>query len=184
MSSEPVASAETTPPTSPETRNNGLTEAMQKEEEQMAKAREKEDAKHERKLAAERKKDMKEGSGALDAKYKALEYLLSQSKLYSTIMLQQMTQQEDAETAKDEKSKQRAVKREEKAEQAAVASQKRSTRRGATKTWTRTPSEKCEDREIRQDFRLSQERRSRGQSWSSLDLRSLGRGIKGRCETQ
>ena len=29
---------------------------MQKEEEQMAKAREKEDAKHERKLAAERKK--------------------------------------------------------------------------------------------------------------------------------
>ena len=56
---------------------------------------------------------------------------MSQSKLYSTIMLQQMTQQEDAETAKDEKSKQRAVKREEKAEQAAVASQKRSTRRGA-----------------------------------------------------
>ena len=52
MSSEPVASAETTPPTSPETRDNGLTEAMQKEEEQMAKAREKEDAKHERKLAA------------------------------------------------------------------------------------------------------------------------------------
>ena len=131
MSSEPVASAETTPPTSPETRDNGLTEAMQKEEEQMAKAREREDAKHERKLAAERKKDMKEGSGALETKYKALEYLLSQSKLYSTIMLQQMTQQEDAETAKDEKSKQRAVKREEKAEQAAVASQKRSTRRGA-----------------------------------------------------
>ena len=32
MSSEPVASAETTPPTSPETRDNGLTEAMQKEE--------------------------------------------------------------------------------------------------------------------------------------------------------
>jgi ATP-dependent DNA helicase len=84
---------------------------MQKEEEQMAKAREKEDAKRERKLAAERQKDMKEGSGALDTKYKALEYLLSQSKLYSTIMLQQMTQQEDAETAKDEKSKQQLLAR-------------------------------------------------------------------------
>lgn len=97
----------------------------------MAKTREKEDAKRERKLAAERQRDMKEGSSAVDSKYKALEYLLSQSKLYSTIMLQQMTQQEDAATVKDEKSKQRAAKREEKAEQAAVVSQKRSTRRGA-----------------------------------------------------
>lgn len=105
---------------------------MQKEEAEMAKAREKEDAKRERKLAADRKKDMEGGSSAVDTKYKALEYLLSQSKLYSTIMLQQMTQQEDAETAKDEKSKQRAAKREEKAEQAAVASQKRTTRKGAT----------------------------------------------------
>ena len=131
MSSEPVASAETTPPTSPEARDNGLTEAMQKEEEQMAKAREKEDAKRERKLAADRKKDMEGGSSAVDTKYKALEYLLSQSKLYSTIMLQQMTQQEDAETAKDEKSKQRAAKKEEKAEQAAAALQKRTTRKGA-----------------------------------------------------
>jgi ATP-dependent DNA helicase len=104
---------------------------MQKEEEQMAKAREKEDAKRERKLAADRKKDMEGGSSAVDTKYKALEYLLSQSKLYSTIMLQQMTQQEDAETAKDEKGKQRAAKREEKAEQAAAASQKRTTRKGA-----------------------------------------------------
>ena len=89
----------------------------------MAKAREKEDAKRERKLAADRKKDMEGGSSAVDTKYKALEYLLSQSKLYSTIMLQQMTQQEDAETAKDEKSKQRAAKKEEKAEQAAAAMQ-------------------------------------------------------------
>jgi ATP-dependent DNA helicase len=143
MSSEPVASAETTPPTSPETRDNGLTEAMQKEEEQMAKAREKEDAKRERKLAADRKKDMEGGSSAVDTKYKALEYLLSQSKLYSTIMLQQMTQQEDAETAKDEKSKQRAANKEEKAEQAAVASQKRTTRKGAVEE-----EEKVETKEL------------------------------------
>ena len=74
---------------------------------------------------------MEGGSSAVDTKYKALEYLLSQSKLYSTIMLQQMTQQEDAETAKDEKSKQRAAKKEEKAEQAAAALQKRTTRKGA-----------------------------------------------------
>ncbi|KAM0712304.1 hypothetical protein Q7P37_011399 [Cladosporium fusiforme] len=131
MSPEPVVSAETTPPTSPETRENGPTEAMRKEEEQMEQARAKEEAKRERKLAAERQKDIKGGPAAVDTKYKALEYLLSQSKLYSTIMLQQMTQQEDAATAKDEKSKQRAAKREEKAEQAAVVSQKRATRKGA-----------------------------------------------------
>ncbi|GAB7359043.1 hypothetical protein MBLNU230_g5115t1 [Neophaeotheca triangularis] len=122
-----AADAASTPPTSPEI-DNGATEAMQKEEAQMAEQRRKEDTKRERKLAAEREKDIKGGPHAVDTKYKALEYLLSQSKLYSTIMLQQMTQQEEAETAKDEKSKKRAEKKEEQAEQAAQASQTRATR--------------------------------------------------------
>ena len=163
MSSEPVASAETTPPTSPETRDNGLTEAMRKEEEQMAKAREKEDAKRERKLAADRKKDIEGGSSAVDTKYKALEYLLSQSKLYSTIMLQQMTQQEDAETAKDEKSKQRAAKKEEKAEQAAAAMQKRTTRKGAVEE----EDAKCETKEL--------PRRGRGRPAKSTKTEKSGK---------
>ncbi|KAK4506122.1 hypothetical protein PRZ48_004087 [Zasmidium cellare] len=130
MSSEPAQSAASTPPTSPEARD-GLTDAMEKEEAKMAEARRKEDEKRERKMAAQREKDIKEGPEAVDTKYKALEYLLSQSKLYSAIMLEQMTQQEKADEAKDEKSKKRAQKKEEKAEQAAQASQKRATRGAA-----------------------------------------------------
>ncbi|KAK5129096.1 hypothetical protein LTR08_003916 [Meristemomyces frigidus] len=120
-----------TPPTSPEDDDDGPSKAMQREEARMAAIRHKEDEKRERKMAAEREKDLKGGSEAVDTKFKALEYLLSQSKLYSAIMLQQMTQQEEADTAKDEKSKKRAEKREAKAEDAAQASQKRSTRAAA-----------------------------------------------------
>jgi ATP-dependent DNA helicase len=104
---------------------------MEKEERRMAEARRKQDEKREREFAAERKKDIEGGKEVVDQKFKALEYLLSQSKLYSAIMLQQMTDQEEAETAKDERSKKRAEKREEKADRAAQESQKRATR-GAT----------------------------------------------------
>lgn len=129
MSSE---MADSTPPTSPDTRDDGPTKAMEKEEEMMQEARRKDDAKQERKFAAEREKDLKGGKEVVDSKYKALEYLLSQSKLYSAIMLEQMTQQEKADEAKDEKSRKRAQKKEEKAEEAAQASQKRATRAAAS----------------------------------------------------
>ena len=132
MSSEEVESVSSTPPTSPDARDGGPTEAMEKEEARMADLRRKQDEKREREMAAEREKDIKGGKEVVDQKYKALEYLLSQSKLYSTIMLQQMTQQEDAETAKDAKSKKRAEKREEQAEKAAQASQQRATRSAAS----------------------------------------------------
>lgn len=104
---------------------------MEKEEARMADARRKQDEKRERKLAAEREKDIKGGAEVVDQKYKALEYLLSQSKLYSAIMLQQMTSQEEAEEANDEASKKRAQKKEEKAEQMPQAGQKRATRGAA-----------------------------------------------------
>lgn len=94
----------------------------------MAEGRKRQDEKREREMAAEREKDIKGGKEVVDQKYKALEYLLNQSKLYSAIMLEQMTQQEDAEAAKDEKSRKRAEKREEQAEMAAQAGQKRATR--------------------------------------------------------
>lgn len=128
MSSEAAVSAASTPPTSPETRGDGPTEAMEKEERRMAEARRKQDEKRDRELAAERKKDMDGGKEVVDQKYKALEYLLSQSKLYSAIMLQQMTDQDEADTAKDQRSKKRAEKREQKADEAAQAGQKRATR--------------------------------------------------------
>ncbi|KAF2768259.1 SWI/SNF chromatin remodeling complex component [Teratosphaeria nubilosa] len=131
MSSEPSDTAVDTPPTSPEHGEDGPTRAMHEEEARMAAMRQKEDEKREKKMAAEREKDLKGGPRAIDQKYKALEYLLSQSKLYSAIMLQQMTNQEEAETPKDEKSRKRAEKREAKAEEAAQASQKRATRGAA-----------------------------------------------------
>ena len=129
MSSATEEFAGSTPPTSPN--DDGPTEAMQKEEARMAEMRRKENEKRERKMAAERERDLKGGKEAVDTKYKALEYLLSQSKLYSAIMLQQMTQQEEAETVKDEKEKKKAENREAKAEKAAQASQKRATRGAA-----------------------------------------------------
>jgi len=120
-----------TPPTSPEVGEGSPTNVMREEEEKMAKLRRFEDERRDQKMAAERKKDLQAGSEAVDQKYKALEYLLSQSKLYSAIMLQQMTQQEEAETVKDEKSRKRAEKREAKAEEAAQVNQRRATRGAA-----------------------------------------------------
>lgn len=101
----------------------------------MATARAKLESKREAKLEAEREKDIEGGEEVVGTKFKALEYLLSQSKLYSTIMLQQMQRQEEAEGAKDERGKKKAAKKEEKAEKAAEASQRRATR-AAVKTET------------------------------------------------
>ncbi|KAF2479602.1 SWI/SNF chromatin remodeling complex component [Neohortaea acidophila] len=98
----------------------------------MAEARRVEEEKREKKMAAEREKDLKGGKQVVDQKYKALQYLLNQSKLYSTIMLEQMTQQEEAETAKDERGRKRAEKREKQAEQAAQTEQKKATRAAAS----------------------------------------------------
>ena len=105
---------------------------MQAEEKRMSELRHKVDQQRDRELAEERKRDIEGGEEALDQKFKALQYLLSQSKLYSSIMLQQMTAQDEAEEQKDEKSRKRSEKREEQAEKAAQASQKRATR-GAAK---------------------------------------------------
>ncbi|KAF1992507.1 hypothetical protein K402DRAFT_344863 [Aulographum hederae CBS 113979] len=93
--------------------------------------REKKEAKLDEKLAKERQNDINADKNAVDAKFKALEYLLSQSQLYSTIMLSQMQKQDDADTANDEKSRKRQQKQEEKAEQVAEESQRRATRGNA-----------------------------------------------------
>lgn len=84
------------------------------------------DSKYEQELAKQRKKDRESGEKGLDSKFKALDYLLSQSKLYSTIMLAQMQKQEDADVKKGEREK----RREEKAEEVAVEGQRRTTRGG------------------------------------------------------
>ncbi|KAK0266816.1 putative ATPase [Friedmanniomyces endolithicus] len=149
MSSDAEQEAASTPPSSPSSPDGGPTEAMEKEEARMAAGRRKEEEKRQRKLAAEREKDAKGGSAAVDSKYKALEYLLSQSKLYSTIMLQQMTQREEDDTAKDEKGRKRAEKRAAKADEAAQVHQKRATRGSRVveeETTQRSPEKKLPSR--------------------------------------
>ncbi|KEQ63013.1 SWI/SNF chromatin remodeling complex component [Aureobasidium melanogenum CBS 110374] len=98
----------------------------------MAEARKIKEEKRDQELEAERQKDLKGGKKVVDTKFKALEYLLNQSKLYSTIMLAQMQRQEEEAQATDEKGKKRALKREETAEKAAEVSQKRATRSANT----------------------------------------------------
>ncbi|KAF2762322.1 SWI/SNF chromatin remodeling complex component [Pseudovirgaria hyperparasitica] len=96
----------------------------------MRERRENEDRKREEKMQMKVLEDKQGGEEVIDKKFKALEYLLNQSKLYSTIMLSQMQQQEETEIANDEKGRKRAQKREEKAEEIAAAAQRRSTRTG------------------------------------------------------
>lgn len=60
----------------------GVSETMRKEEEKMRKISDKEESARQEKMEAEREQDRKGGSEAVDSKYKALEYLLSQSKVH------------------------------------------------------------------------------------------------------
>ncbi|KAF2837304.1 SWI/SNF chromatin remodeling complex component [Patellaria atrata CBS 101060] len=115
---------------------DAVSQSWLEEEETLKRKRLKEDAKHSQEMSKQRQKELDNGSEAVDTKYKALEYLLNQSKLYSTIMLQQMQQAEEQSTAKDEKSRKRAQKREEKAEQVAEASQRKVTRANANQKET------------------------------------------------
>ncbi|KAH0258012.1 SWI/SNF chromatin remodeling complex component, partial [Aureobasidium melanogenum] len=110
------------------TEKSEISSNMEAEEAKMAEARRVKEEKRDQELEAERQKDLKGGKKVVDTKFKALEYLLNQSKLYSTIMLAQMQRQEEEAQATDEKGKKRALKREETAEKAAEVSQKRATR--------------------------------------------------------
>ena len=70
----------------PEAKNEGdadygVSETMREEETRMREISEKDEEKRQKKLEQDRKKDLDGGSAAMDSKYKALEYLLSQSKV-------------------------------------------------------------------------------------------------------
>lgn len=59
----------------------GVSSTMEEEEREMAAASRIADEERDRKLRQQRQDDMKGGSKAVDSKFKALEYLLSQSKV-------------------------------------------------------------------------------------------------------
>jgi ATP-dependent DNA helicase len=60
----------------------GISEAMLEEEKSIQKRLAKEEKSHDSRMAAERNRLVKQGSEAVDKKFKALEYLLNQSKVY------------------------------------------------------------------------------------------------------
>jgi len=67
--------------------HEGVSSAMRKEEEQLREASMKEEADREAKLEKQRQEDLKGGEDGMDKKFKALEYLLSQSKAgWSSVM--------------------------------------------------------------------------------------------------
>jgi ATP-dependent DNA helicase len=82
-----LANDESTPASSPPSadidmeKGTGISEAMLREEERMQRAAEKKQAARDDKMEAERRKDLKAGTEAVDKKFKALEYLLNQSKV-------------------------------------------------------------------------------------------------------
>lgn len=94
-----------TPPSSPpsegddgkkqEQRDPGISETMRTEEEKMRQLSMKDETDRQKKMEAERKKDMEGGSGAVDSKFKALEYLLSQSKVGCICLPSHSTQLKD-----------------------------------------------------------------------------------------
>lgn len=68
--------------------DTGISEAMLREEERMRRVAEKKQAARDEKMEAERRKDLNAGTEAVDKKFKALEYLLNQSKVSrSTVQL-------------------------------------------------------------------------------------------------
>jgi ATP-dependent DNA helicase len=60
---------------------DGISEAMRREEEAMRRKREKEEAERDVRMERERQKDLEAGSEEVDKKFKALDFLLSQSKV-------------------------------------------------------------------------------------------------------
>lgn len=59
----------------------GVSETMEEEERKMAAISRKDEEDRDRKLREDRQQDIKGGEKAVDSKFKALEYLLSQSKV-------------------------------------------------------------------------------------------------------
>ena len=117
--------------------NESVSKSMQAEEERMRAQREKQDAKRDAQLEKERQQDIKSGREVLDKKFQQLEFLMNKSKLYASVMLQQMQKQKEEENERDEKTNGQASTREKNAEKTAAESQRRATR-GTTANGTAT----------------------------------------------
>ncbi|KAH8632332.1 Lymphoid-specific helicase [Alternaria alternata] len=118
--------ASSPPPADMETES--VPKSMQQEEQRMRAQREKDDARRDAKLEKERQEDIKSGREVLDKKFQQLEFLMNKSKLYASVMLAQMQQQEEQENAQDKQTNGQTSKREKIADTTAAESQRRATR--------------------------------------------------------
>lgn len=83
LSPQQLTPASSPPPADMAKENNGegISDAMQQEEERMRTQREKNDAKREAQLEMERQEDIKSGRDVLDKKFQQLEFLMNKSKV-------------------------------------------------------------------------------------------------------
>jgi ATP-dependent DNA helicase len=82
-SPQKLTPASSPPPAAMERDNNGegISDAMQQEEERMRVQREKNDIKREAQLEKERQEDISSGKDILDKKFQQLEFLMNKSKV-------------------------------------------------------------------------------------------------------
>ncbi|KAI9753630.1 MAG: hypothetical protein M1815_006089 [Lichina confinis] len=83
---------------------------MVEEESRMEKAALEAEKERSDRFRKDRDDDFKQGDEALDTKFKRLEYLLSQSEVYSSILMTKIKEQRDAAEAAEEQQKQRGEK--------------------------------------------------------------------------
>ncbi|KAH6846238.1 SNF2 family helicase/ATPase-like protein PasG [Alternaria alternata] len=134
--------ASSPPPADMETES--VPKSMQQEEQRMRAQRENDDARREAKLEKERQEDIKSGREVLDKKFQQLEFLMNKSKLYASVMLAQMQQQEEQENAQDKQTNGQTSKREKIADTTAAESQRRATR-GSVANGTTTAKKEEQD---------------------------------------
>ncbi|KIW02331.1 uncharacterized protein PV09_06476 [Verruconis gallopava] len=120
--------ASSPPPDMNNSEDRAQSDEMRHEIEEMARRRREEQAARDAEMEKKRNEDLKGGQKHMDDKFKALNYLLNQSKLWSAVMLSQMQQEDEGQEENDVVARDRAAEREEKAEQIAEESQRRATR--------------------------------------------------------
>ncbi|KAI9672483.1 MAG: hypothetical protein M1817_003249 [Caeruleum heppii] len=131
----------------------GVSDSMREEEERMEAAAVKEEEKRQNKFQVEREQEAEAGEAAVDPKFKRLEYLLSQSKVYSSILMSKMQQQHDDANTADKKEEQRRRRADEE-QGKTVPPPRKSTRATANSRETKSSKEKAESSKTVQDKKM------------------------------
>ncbi|KAI9789158.1 MAG: hypothetical protein M1816_006290 [Peltula sp. TS41687] len=112
-----------------------ISKTMEEEEKRMEETALGEERERNEKLKKEREEDLNGGEEIMDSKFKRLQYLLGQSKVYSSILMSKIQQQREAAKAAEEKEEEtkrkRAQAEEKNNNQVSISTTTRKTARGA-----------------------------------------------------